>query len=185
VPFVDNYVSKVGVETGNLMKRVLFGLLSTRYGVSDKTIFAEKLAASVVNFLFGEAADNPELRSFAQENGALIESKAKELSTEEALCRALTCAIYNFCYGKYVDSGGKVGLLVHPFLGYCRALREVIVGKESLRFLESFEAKVGYNNVVPLSNLWLLGLYRPLPYTPDSKLMMDQVVSFAKSVGWS
>jgi hypothetical protein len=34
----------------------------------------------------------------------------------------------------------------------------------------------------PLFNLWLLGIYRYLPYTPDSKLMMDEVSLFAKSV---
>jgi hypothetical protein len=181
---VENYVSKAGLQTGNGMKRILFELLLTRYRVADKTDHAEKLAASVVNYLFCETADNAELRSFSEESRSLIESKAKELSADSQLCRALTCAMYIFCYGKYIDSGGKVGMFSHPYLGYVRALQEVINGKERASFLESFEAKVGQRNVAPLSNLWLLGLYRPLPYTPDSKLMMDEVVSFGTSVGW-
>lgn len=182
MPFVENYLSKVGLQTGDGMKRILFELLLTRYQVADKTDCADKLAASVVNYLFCEMAGNSELRSFAEESRTLVESKAKELSAEGTLCRALTCAIYNFCYGKYIDSGGKVGMFVHPFLGYVRALQEVVDGKEPTSFLESFELKVGQRNVAPLLNLWLLGLYRPLPYTPDSKLMMDEVISFGKSV---
>jgi hypothetical protein len=182
MPFVENYLSKVGLQTGDGMKRILFELLLTRYQVADKTDRADKLAASVVNCLFCEVTNNSELRSFAEENRTLIESKAKELSAEGILCRALTCAVYNFCYGKYVDSGGKVGMFFHPFLGYVRALQEVVNGKEPASFLESFESKVGQRNVAPLLNLWLLGLYRPLPHTPDSKLMMDEVISFGKSV---
>ncbi|HWW13252.1 MAG TPA: hypothetical protein VN310_01220 [Candidatus Dormibacteraeota bacterium] len=182
MPFVENYLSKVGLQTGDGMKRILFELLLARYQVADKTDRSDKLAASVVNCLFCEVADNSELRSFEEENRALIESKAKELSAEGALCRALTCAVYNFCYGKYVDSGGKVGMFFHPFLGYVRALQEVVNGKEPASFLESFESKVGQRNIAPLLNLWLLGLYRSLPHTPDSKLMMDEVISFGKSV---
>ena len=167
------------------MKRILFELLLTRYRVADKTDFADKLAASVVNRLFCETADDTELRSFAEENMTLIETKAKELATEDPLCRALTCAIYNFCYGKYIDSGGKVGMFSHPFLGYVRALQEVINGKEPASFLESFESKVGEKNVAPLLNLWFLGFYRPLPHTPDSKLMLNEVISFGGAVGSS
>ena len=126
-----------------------------------------------------------ELRSFAEENRGLIESKSRELSSDRRLCRALTCAMYNFCYGRYVDSGGKVGLVFHPFLGYVRALQEVLSGREKAEFLESFESKAGRRNVAPLENLWRLGLYSVLPQTPDSKLMLDEVVSYARSVGSS
>jgi hypothetical protein len=182
---VENYLSKVGVQTGNGMKRILFDLLLTRYRLADKTDFADKLAASVVNYLFGETADDPELRSFAEQNNMLVESSAKELATEEPLCRALTCALYIFCYGKYIDAGGEVGIFSHPFLGYVRALQQVVIGKERASFLESFETKVGRRNVAPLSNLWTLGLYKPLPYTPDSQNMVDEVVLFGRSVGSS
>ncbi len=183
MPFVEDYLSKVGLQTGDAMKRMLFELLLTRYGLADKTDFADKTASSVVNYLFCETSDNPELRSFAKENSTLVESKAKELSKEDPLCRALTCAVYLFCYGKYVDSGHKVGLLSHPFLGYVRALQEVASGKERIDFLGQFYAKVGRVNVAPLENLWLLGLFRPLPYTPDTKLIMDEVVLYGRSVG--
>jgi hypothetical protein len=94
----------------------------------------------------------------------------------------LTCAVYNFCYGKYVDSGHKVGMLMHPFLGFVRGLQEVIRSNEPVSFLDSFYPKVGDENVSPLVNLWLLGLYRPLPYTPDSKLMMQEISRFGKSM---
>ena len=180
--FVENYLSKVGVQTGNAMKASLFELLVRRYKGTHDPEFSEKLAASVVNSLFCETSDNDELRAFAKENEALVKSKAKELAVDEPLCRALTCAIYNFCYGKYVDSGRKVGLVSHPFLGYVRALQQVIEGKEPASFLETFESKVGENNVLPLLNLWFLGLARPLPPNPDSKRMMDEVASFCRTI---
>jgi hypothetical protein len=135
-----------------------------------------------VDYLFCEITAYPELRPFASENRALIESRAKELSIDDILCWALTCAMYNFCYGRYVDSGGKIGMFSHPFLGYVRALREVATGRERASFLDSFKLKVGEKNVTPLLNLWLLGLYRPLPYTPDSKVMIDEIVSFRELV---
>ncbi|MGC2196939.1 MAG: hypothetical protein WA628_19850 [Terriglobales bacterium] len=179
--FVETYISKVGVQSGNAMKIVLYNLLHKRYQWANDTEFAGKLAAAVANYLF---CDEPtgDAQSFAKINHALIESSAKDLSSEESLCRALTCAVYNSCYGRYVDSGRKIGLLVHPFLGFVRGLQEVINAKERPAFLESFYPKVGYENVKPLLNLWLLGLYRALPYTPDSKLMMDEIARFGKSV---
>jgi hypothetical protein len=81
-----------------------------------------------------------------------------------------------------LDAGGKVAMLFHPFLGYVRALQQVVGGNEPISFLESFESKVGRASTEPLFNLWLLGIHPYLPYTPDSKLMMDEVSLFAKSV---
>jgi hypothetical protein len=179
--FVENYLSKIGVQTGNVMKTALFELLVSRYRAAYEADLADKLAASVVNRLFCETANDAELRSFADESTALVESKVKELSSEDALCKALTCAVYNFCYGRYVDSGRKVGMLSHPFLGYVRALQEVASGNERTNFLEALESKVGEESVRPLVNPWLLGLYRPLPSTPDSKLMLDEVAAFRNS----
>jgi hypothetical protein len=34
-------------------------------------------------------------------------------------------------------------MLFHPFLGYVRALHQVVGGKEPISFLDSFESKVG------------------------------------------
>lgn len=195
MPSVERYISTVGAETGNAMKLVLFQLLLKRYratkpadfpvGLANDSELPEKLATAVVDWLFRERTANPELRSFITKNSGLIESKAKELSSEDALCRALSCAMYISCYGRYVDSGRKIGMLFHPFLGFFRAFQQVTSGRESLRFLDSFEPSVGHENVEPLLNLWALGLYRQLPYTPDSKLMMDEVLSFGRSVGAS
>lgn len=180
---VEAYLSKAGVQTGNAMKLVLFELLLKRYRNRFAGDIPDKLASAVVDHLFGETSKYPEVKTFNDENMGLVDSKARELCNEPMLCQALTCAMYNFCYGKYVDSGKKVGFFASPFLGYVRALQQVMTGAEPVSFLSSFEAKVGRENVAPLYNLWALGLYRPLPYTPDSKLMMDEVVSFARSVG--
>ena len=187
MPFVERYLSKIGTDTHDAMKLILVEFLRKRYQAAYEPWFAVELAAAVANYLFCDQtqADPTEARFFAIPYEELITSEAKELSKEDALCRALTCAVYNFCYGKYVDSGRKVGLLFHPFLGFVRAVQEVRSGKEPVSFLDSLYPKVGYENVKPLLNLWLLGLYRTLPYLPDSKLMLDEVVLFGKSVGSS
>jgi len=185
--FVERYLSSVGTETHDAMKLILGKLLLNRYRAIYEADFAVKLAVAVANYLFCDQvpADATEARSFATSNEALIKSNAEELSKESALCQALTCAVYNFCYGKYVDSGRKVGLLFHPFVGFVRSLQEVVRGNEPISFLDSLYPKVGHENVEPLLRLWLLGLYRTLPYLPDSKLMMDEVVLFGKSIGLS
>ncbi len=182
--FAATYLSNVGTQTHDAMKMILGKLLLNRYRALYDADFAVKLAVAVANYLFCDKPSPPasEALSFATANEALIKSKAKELSSDEALCRALTCAAYNCCYGKYVDSGHKVGLLFHPFLGFVRSLQEVIRGKEPVSFLESVYAEVGYENVGPLLNLWTLGLYRLLPYAPDSKLMLDEVLLFGESI---
>jgi hypothetical protein len=85
---VENYVSKAGLQTGNGMKRILFELLLTRYRVADKTDHAEKLAASVVNYLFCETADNAELRSFSEESNVVVDCLADLLAHfVEHICR--------------------------------------------------------------------------------------------------
>jgi hypothetical protein len=178
----ESYLSKVGVQTGNAMKTALFELLLNRYRNTYEGLLAEKFAASVVNRLFCEVAADPELQTFVTENSSLIESQARELAKEDGVCWALTNAVYCFCYGKYVDSGGKVGMFSHPFLGYVRALQRVIGGHESPNFLDFFESRVGHASVEPLLNLWELGLYKYLPETPDSKLVMSEVASFVRSV---
>jgi len=182
VSFVESYISKVGIQSANAMKVILYKLLFKRYQSEHDEDFAASLAAAVANYIFcSEPAE--EFKSFAIKNNELIESKCKELSTEDSLCRALTSAIYNFCYGRYVDSGRKIGLLVHPFLGFVRSVRRVMEGKEPVSFLESLYPTVGPENVQPLLNLCWLGLYRSLPNTPDSKEMMEEIARFGKSVG--
>ena len=180
--FIESYISKVGIESVNAMKVILYELLHKRYRTEYAEDFSGKLAAAVSNYLFCSEPTEEEFKSFAIENSELIKSKAKELSVDESLCRALTCAVYNFCYGRYVDSGGKIGFLSAPFLGFLRALQRVMDGRESLDLLDSFYPKVGRENVRPLLNLWWLGLYRPLPNTPDSKRMMEEISLFGRSV---
>lgn len=176
---VEKHLSKVGRISHDRMKVALFQVLLSRYRPAYGEDFAEYLAAAVANHLFSDEASEGG-KAFATANDALIKAKARELSKEDALCRALTCAVYNYCYGKYVESGRKVGLLFHPFLGYVRMFQRVVHGKESARALDSSD--VGPENILPLVNLLALGLYRDLPFTPDSKLMLDEVVSFEKSI---
>lgn len=204
--FVEQYILQIGEQTGNAMKRIMFHMLSERYydncskikdkyGINLDTTkitdmdFSAALAASVANFMFCEEPSEltlTEFQDFAKKYEELFYACIKELSKEEAFCRAITCAVYNFCYAKYVASGRKVGFLFHPYIGFVRALN-VFISKETgdITTLQRFYEKVGYENVKPLLNLCQYELYRLLPNTPDSKRMINEVVGFGKSIGYS
>jgi len=173
----ERYLSQIGTLTGDEMKCALYQLLVPRYfWTLWNSESSQKLASSVVNYLFCESASG-DLAVFMAEQRGLLESKARELTRDDALCQTLTCAIYNFSYGRYIDSGGKVGLLFPPFIGFIRAIQEVASGRKPANFLNSFIEKVGTSSE-PLLRLFAFGLYRPLPSTPDSKLMREEVAKF-------
>ena len=50
----------------------------------------------------------------AIQNRLSIETRERALSTEEIVCKALTCAIYNLCYAKSMEEGRETGFLIHP-----------------------------------------------------------------------
>jgi hypothetical protein len=176
----EAHIIAVGHQTSNTMKFILHNLLSKRYTRLYEPEFAGKLAAEVANYLF-EDIDGTK-SAFAEENTQLIHEKAEELSDDDPLCHALTCAVYNFSYAKYVECGGKVGFLFHPFLGYVRALQG---GDDAAleRFYES--KKIPFQAYGPLIHLMSLKLIRRLPWTPNSKIMLNAVVAFGNSVGCS
>jgi hypothetical protein len=162
------------------MRLILDDLLSKRYRESYDSEFAGKLAAEVANYLFQDvyAAKS----DFAKENPDVIHERAAELSEEDSLCHAVTCAVYNFSYAKYVECGGKIGFLFHPFLGYVRALQGNDLDATN-RFYKS--NKIPHESYGPLIHLLSLRILRPLPWTPDSKRMLEAVVAFGESVGYS
>lgn len=176
----EKHIVKVGIQTADTMKFILYELLSKRYGESYDRAFAGKLAAEVANYLF-EDFDAPK-SDFAKENADIIREKGEELSKEDCLCQALTCAVYNFSYAKYFEYGGKTGFLFHPFLGYVRSLQG-LDSNVTKRFYES--KKIPYQSYGPLIHLLSLNLMRRLPQTPNSKDMLDIVIAFGKSVGCS
>ena len=124
----------------------------------------------VANYVFEGAYIEWPVSPFARHDRALIEARAKALGDEEALCQALTCAVYNFSYAKYVESGRKTGLLFHPFLGYVRALQR---NQFDITSRLSDSQKIPPEGFLPLLHLSRLKLMRPLPWTPDSRRMFE------------
>jgi hypothetical protein len=176
----EKYIFEVGMQTADTMKFILHELLSKRYRESYDSEFAGKLAAEVSNYLFQDVYATSS--DFANENAGVIHERATELAKEDSLCQALTYAVYNFSYAKYVECGGKTGFLFHPFLGYVRALQGNDLDAQK-RFYSS--KKIPHQSYGPLIHLLSLRLMRPLPWTPNSKRMLDTVVAFGKSVGCS
>ena len=181
---VEKYLSDIGRQTGDAMKLLIYNIISNRYRDRDGIEYSKTFAASVANLLFCEEPD-VKFKPFLETNETAIENCLTELSNDEAFCKALTGAEYNYCYGKYVESGRNVGFLFHPFLGYIRALNAFMLDKEPITFVQSFYDQVGHENIAPLMFLCQKGLYRILPNTPDSKEMANQVITYANSIGIS
>lgn len=179
---LEEYIYSVGIETSNVMKFILHGLLSKRYEQHYDPKFSGKLAAEVANYFFEGTYATAEISDFAVENQAAIETRAQELSSEDSLCQALTCAVYNSCYAQYVQSARKVGFLFHPFLAYVRALQH---NEFDVTAHLSKSDKIPPETSLPLLNMSRVGVMRPLPRTPDSKRMLDTVIAFGRSVGYT
>jgi hypothetical protein len=153
--------------------------LKSKYDID----YSKTFAASVANFIFCQTPVKEVHKAFVNENVDGIEECLKEVSTDDTFCLALTCAAYNYCYGRYIHSGHRMGFFFHSYLGYIRALNAYMVDKVNLDFLERFIKKVGYENIEPFVHLCQYSLYRILPNTPNSKDCHTIVVNYAKAQG--
>lgn len=176
---MSKYLFEIGMKTADTMKFALYGMLKPRYSEEYEADFAGKLAAEVANFLFDGGTVFWPTSEFARQNRTLFETRARALSKEDAVCQALTCAIYNFCYAKYVEEGKKIGFLIHHYLGYVRAIQS---RQHDVTARLSDSGKIPPSVSLPWLHLSRLGLMRSIPWEPDSKVMFDAVASFAASV---
>lgn len=107
------------------------------------------------------------------------------LSLDEEYCRALTGALFNFCYGRYLETGHRIGLLVHPFLGFVRALNAVAAGREPPQLATSFAPSVGEEAMIPLLKLCRpLEMFRALPHSPDPMLLHRAILDLGERRGY-
>ncbi|HEV3480787.1 MAG TPA: hypothetical protein VGR97_00510 [Candidatus Acidoferrales bacterium] len=130
------------------------------------------LAAGVANRIFGDEASEESYRSFAGENKELVEILARRLGNEEDLCRVLSGAAYNACYARYLDAGGKRGLIT-PYLGYIRAMSRHDWSSTASIFLKI--EKLGKNILAPIDSMFHLGIFRPLPNNPNERNFYEAV----------
>ncbi|MGH9688506.1 MAG: hypothetical protein ACRD5K_15590 [Candidatus Acidiferrales bacterium] len=176
-----DYIVAIGMQSADTMKFALHQFLKPRYSAensTDEPDFAGRLAAAVANYLFEVDAFWPS-SEFAMRNQAAIEAKAAELRDQELVCQALTCAVYNFSYAKYIERGKKIGILFHPFLAYVRALQS---NQFDVMTRLTQSNRVPPESFLPLVRLWGLRLMRHLPWTPDSKRMFEEVALFAGTI---
>jgi hypothetical protein len=179
---VNKYLSDIGKQTNNAMKLLIYYMISDRYKNRFNIDDSKTFAASVANSLFSEETEI-KFKPFYDANITEIENCLIELSKDDVFCITLSGAVYNSCYGKYVESGHNIGFVFHPFLGFIRALNAFIMDKQPITFVQSFYDKIGYENIAPLMFLCQKELYRILPNTPDSVKMANQVMLYAQSVG--
>lgn len=101
---------------------------------SNRPDFVSILATCCTAQILGRTIElSPRKHRFFDLYQSLIEQnipKLRELYTE--LLAVLSYGAYAVCYGRYLEHGGKVGLLFTPYLGYVRALNRGM-SSEALR----------------------------------------------------
>jgi len=190
--FGDDYIRKIGLATENAAKAALFKFLFAQYvknrmenGKDDRPDedFAATLAAAVTNRVFGEDAANDAGKQFAAQNAELISILAHMLSADDRVCAVLSGAAYNTCYARYVGAGGSRGMFSNAFLAYVRTLsRDDSYATTRAKALDRI-VTLGSGILKPIESMLSLGIFRPLPDSPNERSFYDDVHHFATIVG--
>ena len=185
----DAYILKIGLATENAAKLGLFRFLAEEYKKQYESEpdpdFAEEVAATVTDRIFGEEAKQEPQVEFAKQHSNLITEQAKAIGNREELCRLLTGAAYNTCYARYLRAGGKRSMFSNPFLAYIRAGRD-ISSQSSREIQVQLYGEIGLLGrqiLRPFDTMESLGILRPLPYSPNEREFYDAVRAFAQRVG--
>jgi hypothetical protein len=180
---VGDYLVKVGHQTALEMKLALGLRLLVKYQARFPDATAHFLAASVTNRVFSEQSEQIEAQSFAQHNSELIEKEVRLIGADNKLSELVTSSIYNLCYARYVETGGKRGFFANNFLAYIRALSRSVEDSSYIDLATEVAAKLDRTVVEPIWTLLELGIFRPLPRNPDSKEIYSRVHAFAVGEG--
>ena len=183
----DDYILKIGLATENEAKLALFHFLQAEYlkrsGFDGNR--AAALAGAVTNRVFGEEAEADENAAFVRENPELIEVHARQIGQDESLCVLLSGAAYNTCYARYLRAGGKRSMFSNPFLAYVRSGGDLTSDSNRQINVELYsEIKVLDGHILAsMDAMQSLGIFRPLPYSPNERKFYDAVHQFAGRVG--
>ena len=144
---------------------------------------ANYLSAAVVNRLFSERPGNPDSSSFLQRNKDLVEREARAISRCEELCNLITGSLYSACYARHIEGGGKTSWWRNPYLGYIRALSRSLTDPTYIELSVQMSEQLELRVIEPLVTLLHLGVFRPLPRSPDSKEIYARVHAYAMQAG--
>lgn len=184
---MSDYIRKIGLATENEAKLALFCHLEAEYsklGAFQGDVPAA-LAGAVTNKVFGEEAAAEESREFTKNNPDLIGTYARRISEDGDLCRLLTGAAYNTCYGRYLRAGGKRKMFSNPFLAYIRANRDLTSSsnRQIAKDLYIEISTVSSHILEPMDAMQALGILRLLPHSPNEREFYNAVHKFARHVG--
>jgi hypothetical protein len=180
----ERYLSEIGGRCRDAMKLLTAVILMKSPQDLGTSSGNARLAAAVANRLFLDPAPDPLHRQFAADHEADVLCVIARLAFDGEYCSVLSGAMYNTCYGRYVDTGHRIGLLVHPYLGFVRALNAFAAGAEPLTLALAFIPHVGDAASAPLLQLCRLGLYRALPNSPDSNAIAARIEQFSVARGY-
>ncbi len=136
----------------------------------NRSDFVPTLAACCTAVLLGKTLELSSKKwMFVQLFDGLIADRIKKLKVQfPELPNVLSHAAFAVCYGRYLEHGGKIGLLFTPYLGYVRALNRSLVS-EAYRFSTEIETKYkGKNRMLSmLEGLGTNNFFAPLSDNPN------------------
>jgi hypothetical protein len=182
-----DYILRFGLATENEAKMGLWEFLQAEYlkRAGFDVERAAALAGGVTNKVFGAPPNNEANAAFAKENPELIEAHAREIGQNERLCMLLSGAAYNSCFARYLRAGGKCSMFSSPFLAYVRAGRDLRSRSNREIHLElGIEILTLDRHILDsMDAMQSLGIFRPLPFSPNERQFYHAVHQFALSVG--
>jgi hypothetical protein len=136
----------------------------------DSPDFVPTLAVCFTAMTFGRTRElSPKKWMFVELFRGLVDDKISKRKTQfPELPSVLSHAAFAACYARYLEHGGKVGLLFTPYLGYVRALNRSLVS-EAYRFRTEIETNYsGKNHILAmLSGLQVANCFAPLSDNPN------------------
>lgn len=136
----------------------------------NRSDFIPTLATCSTASLLGRTAElSPKKWMFVELFRALLDDKIRKLKMQfQELPSVLSHAAFAACYARYLEHGGKIGLLSTPYLGYVRSLNRALVS-EAYRFRNEIEANYhGRNQILfMLAGLESNNFFVPISDNPN------------------
>lgn len=118
----------------------------------NRSDFVSTLATCCTAMLLGRTTElSPKKWMFVELFRGLVDEKIRKLGMQfPELPSVLSHAAFAACYARYLEHGGKIGLLSTPYLGYIRSLNRSVVS-EAYKFRNEIEVKYnGKNDILSM-----------------------------------
>jgi hypothetical protein len=148
----------------------------------DRPDFVPTLAACCTAMLLGRELELSDKKTeFTGLFRSLIDLKITKLQERyRELPPVLSHAAYAICYARYIEHGGKIGMIFTPYLGYVRALNRPDMSLNALQYGSEIETKCrGQGRILStFSGLMSHGFFVPISDNPNVFKIPELVVDW-------